>query len=139
MEHEITKISPWRRHRVWLIPLVILIALFYIFNSMSNNAINRYGAAYTNNHLYEKAYDLARNHPEVVEVFGDKFRKHSIGFGEVVLNEDETEMLVTLKVEGTKGKGMMHVWAKRSGQIWKNQTIKVMTKFEPIKVIEILK
>ncbi|MEL6810383.1 MAG: cytochrome c oxidase assembly factor Coa1 family protein [Bacteroidota bacterium] len=105
---------------------------------ISNDNFNRFGSAHVNQHLYEEAFQLSVQNERVQELLGDNITKMSMIFGEVTLNEDETEMQLVITMGGDKSKGKLLIWAHKSGEVWESNTIKVRKTISPIETVTIL-
>jgi hypothetical protein len=95
---------------------------------------------YSDNSLYEKAIDKAKNNKRVMEVIGEiePIDKLAILEGNAIYSNNNNSVTLSIRIKGDKGKGKMDISAERNGAAWNYKKINIRIK-EPREEIQIIK
>lgn len=95
--------------------------------------------AYTDTQLYEKAINVAQQNEEVRAVLGElkPLDELAILEGSVIYSENYNSVELHCRINGSKGKGKLDVYADRKGNNWDYMKIRIRIK-QPKQTIQVL-
>lgn len=135
--NELIREKNWgRRNWKWLVPITAFLILIIAFFSLTSN-LTSFAQAYAEPSLYENALEKARQNERVQTVLGilEPIDKLTILEGNAVYADDNTEVNLTFKVTGNKGKGKMDIKANKIDGNWEYELIKIRIKKPEEKII----
>ena len=136
--------SWWKRNWKLFIPAIAVLTFsILIFLSTGLDAITaNLTKAYADTALYENALQKVKAEERVIEIIGEiqTIDKFAILEGSVKYSEDNKTVRSSIRVKGTKGKGMMDIIADRVDDQWQYQKInfRIEKPIEEKKTIEII-
>jgi hypothetical protein len=135
--------SWWRKNWKWLLPtltLIFLVSLGALLSLNIHQNVTDITQAYSDNSLYEKAIEKAKSNQRVLEVIGEiePIDKFAILEGNARYSNQNNSVELSVRVNGSKGKGKMDVSANKKGTEWEYKKISIRIK-EPKEEIQILK
>ena len=135
--------SWWRKNWKWSLPTLVLLFIIVIGLILSlsiDGNVADFAQAYSDNSLYEKAIEKAKNNDRVHEVIGEiePIDKLAILEGNVIYSNNNNSVELSVRVRGSKGKGKMDISANKNGEDWDYKKISIRVK-EPKEEINILK
>lgn len=136
--------SWWKRDWKWFIPTIAVLSfLTLFFFSTGLDAITaNLTKAYADTALYENALQKVKADDNVIEIIGEiqTIDKFAILEGSVKYSEDNKTVSSSIRVKGTKGKGMMDIIADRVDDQWQYQKInfRIEKPIEEKQTIEII-
>jgi hypothetical protein len=136
--------SWWKLNWKWFIPAIAVLTFsILIFLSTGLDAITaNLTKAYADTALYENALQKVKAEERVIEIIGEiqTIDKFAILEGSVKYSEDNKTVRSSIRVKGTKGKGMMDIIADRVDDQWQYQKInfRIEKPIEEKQTIEII-
>lgn len=137
----ITEKSWWNKNCKWFLPTVLFLLLSgFLLSSNIDGNITDIAQVYSDNSLYEKAIDKAKNNKRVMEVIGEiePIDKLAILEGNAIYSNNNNSVTLSIRIKGDKGKGKMDISAERNGAAWNYKKINIRIK-EPREEIQIIK
>lgn len=124
---------------IWIVILIITLSgSIYLFSTsgMSSHTVN-FVQAYLDIDLYQNALIKAKKDERVKMIFGElqPIDKLAILEGEVGYSNDNKTVNMSLKINGSKENGTMHILANREGEKWIYEKIDIIAKKENKEVI----
>ena len=124
---------------MWIVILIITLSgSIYLFSTsgMSSHTVN-FVQAYLDKDLYQNALIKAKKDERVKMIFGElqPIDKLAILEGEVGYSNDNKTVNMSLKINGSKENGTMHILANREGEKWIYEKIDIIAKRENKEVI----
>lgn len=142
MYNELIVKKSWRqRHWKWLILIFLFVLLlFMIVPAIVSGNFKDIAQVYSDDTLYQKAIEKAKTNKRVLEVIGniEPIDKLAIMEGNIVYSNNNSNVKLSVRVNGNKGKGKMDVTAYKVGTEWQYTNISIRIK-NPKEVIEIVK
>lgn len=128
MDNElINQKSWWKQNWKWLIPIIgiVLFSMVMFFSTGLDGITADLTRAYTDTTLYENALEKVKSNEKVLEILGEinVIDKFAILEGSVKYSDDNKIVNSSVRLKGSKGKGMMDITAKRNGNIWDYEKI----------------
>ncbi|MEG2101489.1 MAG: cytochrome c oxidase assembly factor Coa1 family protein [Flavobacterium sp.] len=132
MDNELIERKNWfQSNWKWVIPLVLSLALIsgYLFSSSDENIMD-FAQAYNDTALYEKAIEKANSNQRVLETVGEiqPIDKLAILEGNTIYTDNNTSVVLSIRIKGTKSKGKLDITAKKMGAKWNYKKILVRCK-----------
>jgi hypothetical protein len=123
----------WSKNWKWFLPtsvLLFLLFLGFILSSNNGGNVTDIAQAYTDDSLYNNAFEKAKTNKRVLELLGEikPIDKLAILEGNAVYSSDNNFVKSSVRIKGNKGKGKMDIWAIKSGIQWKYKTITIRVK-----------
>ena len=118
-------------HWKWLIPTsVVSIVLVIFFSSGMNKVASDLTYAYSDTELYNNALEKVKANKAAIAILGElqPIDKFAILEGQVNFSEDNTSVKSSIRIVGTKGKGVMDIVANKVDNKWNYKTIDVRIK-----------
>ncbi len=123
-----------RRNWKWLLPLIVLVAIFVISLPKGvGNATLHIAKGYTDSEIPENALEIVRKNERVSEMLGklEPIGKMTILEGYVNYSKHADSVFMALTIKGNRGKGKMDIKAFKINGVWEYDTLKVRLK-EPV-------
>lgn len=137
MSNELIERKKWfqRNGKLLLSLVVIAVLTFTLFISFMFGHLGDLGKAYAEPQLYNGALKLAQQNKQVIELLGqlESIGKIAILEGNVEYNNDNSQVDLSVRVIGSKGKANMHVIANRINKAWEYKKISIRIKNPPEK------
>lgn len=132
MDNELIERKNWfQSNWKWVIPLVLSLALIsgYLFSSSDENIMD-FAQAYNDTALYEKAIEKANSNKRVLETVGEiqPIDKLAILEGNTIYTDNNTSVVLSIRIKGAKSKGKLDITAKKVGSEWEYKKILVRCK-----------
>lgn len=132
MDNELIERKNWfQSNWKWVIPLVLSLALIsgYLFSSSDENIMD-FAQAYNDTALYEKAIEKANSNQRVLETVGEiqPIDKLAILEGNTIYTDNNTSVVLSIRIKGAKSKGKLDITAKKVGSEWEYKKILVRCK-----------
>ncbi len=132
MDNELIERKNWfQSNWKWIIPLVLSLALIsgYLFSSSDENIMD-FAQAYNDTALYEKAIEKANSNQRVLETVGEiqPIDKLAILEGNTIYTDNNTSVVLSIRIKGAKSKGKLDITAKKVGSEWEYKKILVRCK-----------
>jgi hypothetical protein len=144
MDNElITKDNWWKRNWKWLVPTCVLLFFFGIWLALTliiTGNIDDYAQAYSDTLLYEKAFEKAKTNDRIIAVLGnlEPIDQLAIIEGDVKYSNNGNSVDLSIRIQGTKGRGKMDIVADKKGTVWNYKKINVRIR-QSKEVIQIIK
>ncbi|GAA4274106.1 cytochrome c oxidase assembly factor Coa1 family protein [Aquimarina gracilis] len=129
------------RHWKWAFPSTTIALLITVFFYFTGDATFRYGSAHMQPGLIKEAYKMANKNDTVVQKLGEISEYNFLRLieGEVMYSNNNNTVNITVKLLGSKKKGMLDILAHRQNDTWEYQKITVRIKKPKKETIEIFK
>ena len=132
MDNELIESKNWfQSNWKWIIPLVLSLVLIsgYLLSSSDENIMD-FAQAYNDTALYEKAIEKANSNKRVLETVGEiqPIDKLAILEGNTIYTDNNTSVVLSIRIKGTKNKGKLDITAKKMGPEWNYKKILVRCK-----------
>ena len=134
MDNElIDKKTWWKSNWKWFLPISLLFLLLSFGFLLRSNLVGNMTditIAYSDNALYEKAIELANANKNVQEAIGNinPIDPLAILEGNTIYSNNNNSVVLSIRINGAKGKGKMDISAKRNGTKWHYKEIKIRIK-----------
>ena len=125
-----------KRHWKWIVSFVFISICFLFFFILIGDATSRYTSILLQPELIENARKIANENKEVNTKFG-KLQPHNflnLIEGEVRYTTNKKRVAISIKLEGTRKKGILDVYAQKKVDTWEYDSIAVRIK-KPEKVV----
>jgi hypothetical protein len=117
--------STWfSRNWKWLLPVGILLSLL-LFASFIGGILLVVESSFQHSDSYVQALVLARADPQVVEKIGQPLKAGWMASGSINVAGPSGDADISIPISGPKGKGTLHVVAKKSAGQWRFETLQV--------------
>ncbi len=138
MNKQVTNKNLFQRHWKWLTPLIIVIFVVFMISPI-DNSITDIAKVYADSSIYENALIKAKLNNDVIKTLGvlEPIDKFTIAEGFVKYSSNNTKIIITVRLKGSKGKGKLDIAANKVDYDWKYQTISIRIK-EPKATIVVL-
>jgi hypothetical protein len=134
MDNElIDKKTWWKSNWKWFLPISLLFLLLSFGFLLRSNLVGNMTditKAYSDNALYEKAIELANANKKVQEAIGNinPIDPLAILEGNTIYSNNNNSVVLSIRINGAKGKGKMDISAERNGTKWHYKEIKIRIK-----------
>ena len=121
-----------QRNKKWLIVTSLLLffaTVIFVISGGTENASN-YLHIYSDTEVYQNAVLKANENPRVAEVLGalEPIDNLAIAEGNVVYSNENTNLEMTTRINGDKGKGKIQIIAEKTGDVWNYESIIIRIK-----------
>ncbi len=132
MDTELIESKNWfQSNWIWIIPIVLSLVLIfgYLFSSSDENIMD-FAQAYNDTALYEKAIEKANSNTRILETVGEiqPIDKLAILEGNTIYADNNTSVVLSIRIKGTKSNGKLDITAKKLGSEWEYKKILVRCK-----------
>lgn len=132
MDNELVKNKNWfQSNWKWSIPSILCLILImgYLFSSSDGNILD-FAQAYNDSSLYEKAIEKANSNKRILEIIGEiqPVDKLAILEGNSIYSNNNTSVVLSIRIKGTKSNGKLDITAKKAGSEWEYKKILVRCK-----------
>ena len=132
MDNELIERKNWfQSNWKWIVPLVLSLVLIsgYLLSSSDENIMD-FAQAYNDTALYEKAIEKANSNKRVLETVGEiqPIDKLAILEGNTIYTDNNTSVVLSIRIKGAKSKGKLDITAKKMGSEWEYKKIIVRCK-----------
>lgn len=133
MDNDLVENEHWlKRNWTWSVPLTILFILIagLLLSPNSQESISAITQAYTDPSLCEKAIQKANANNSLLQDIGPIQALDPLALleGNVIYSNENNSVKLTVRINGTKGKGKLYLTADKIGSAWQYKTIVVRTK-----------
>ncbi|UQD57509.1 cytochrome c oxidase assembly factor Coa1 family protein [Flavobacterium sp. K5-23] len=130
---QIKEKSWWKRNWKWLLPtlfFIFILGLGLMTITGNGKNINDLTQAYSDNSLFENAFEKAKTNQRVIAILGviEPIDKLAILEGNTKYSNNNNSVDLTVRIIGNKGKGKLDVSAVRNGATWEYRKINVRIK-----------
>ena len=116
----------------WLVPSILLGILLVgvLISSISKEGVTDIVQAYSDNLLFEKAIEKANRNSNILKEIGKiaPIDKLAILEGNILYSNNYNTVSLSVRVNGTKRKGKLNIFATRKGTDWNYKKISIRTK-----------
>lgn len=133
MENSLIEKENWlTRNWKWFLPstLFSILLIVLLFTSTSKENIIDITQAYADNLLFEEAIKKVNEDSKTIENIGkiEPIDKLAILEGNIVYSNNHNTVNASIRINGTKKKGKLDIFATRKGAEWEYQKISIRTK-----------
>lgn len=131
MDNDLVQKESWiRKNWKWFLAVSLLVLVIFSFSGNSGKGISDMAQAYTEKSLYEKAIHQANLNARIHEVIGaiKPVDKLAIIEGNASYSNNNNSVDLSVRIEGSKGKGKLNISAIKKGTEWEYKKISVRIK-----------
>jgi len=125
------------RNWKWFVPVGALI-LILLAASFVGALFVLVETSFQHSDVYVQALAKARANPQVAEKIGRPLRAGWLASGNLSTSGSSGDVDLSIPLSGPKGKGTLHLVAKKSAGVWKVETLQVVVdgEMEPIDLLQ---
>ena len=112
------------RNWKWLVPVGVLL-LFFLFASLIGAVFVLLQTSFQHSDIYAQALAKARANPQVIEKIGRPLKAGWLASGNLNTSGASGDVDLSIPLSGPRGKGTLHLVAKKSAGVWKVATLQV--------------
>lgn len=142
MDNELIVNQNWiKRHWKWVLPMTILLILFFILliPSTSKSDLTNIVQAYNETSLFDDAITIANKNKRVLETVGkiEQIDKLAILEGSAVYTNNNKSVEASVRIRGAKGNGKLDISAyKKEGWNYQKIIVRLKNPKEEIKIVD---